>query len=340
MKICLLSRFFDFRNAGLGRVGFEIRDELIRRGHDVTCVSTEGKSLVSYFKYTAIDIRKQMPTDADVYHAITPMEAMWLPREKSIVTFHDLFQITDPDKLGSGLNQSPITRTIGCEYFRFAVNRAKLCKKLTAVSSKTQADVARYLHIPQESITVIRSGIRPDLDETEHERFAEPTIGYIGQLDRRKRVDILIRALAKSTRTYKALIAGTGAERQTLETLAQGDKRISFLGYVDDADLVNFYNTLDVLVFPTYIEGYGLPIVEAMACKKPVIVLADAVLPPEIRQRCIVLPTIDQYVAWDTDWTRFVDIEDNYKWAKAHTWTTAVDQYEELYWQFVDETHR
>ena len=46
----------------------------------------------------------------------------------------------------------------------------------------------------------------------------------------------------------------------------------------------DFYNSLDLFVFPTSIEGYGMPIVEAMACGKPVITLEDAEIPSNLRQ--------------------------------------------------------
>ena len=103
MRICLLSRYFDFRNAGLGRVSLEIRDELIRQGHTVKTLSDTGNSLYSYFFYTSMGIPIRLPRDCDVYHAVTPMEAMHIPQERSVVTFHDLFQFTDRDKLGSGI---------------------------------------------------------------------------------------------------------------------------------------------------------------------------------------------------------------------------------------------
>ncbi|WP_225370026.1 glycosyltransferase [Methanobrevibacter arboriphilus] len=58
-----------------------------------------------------------------------------------------------------------------------------------------------------------------------------------------------------------------------------------FLGFISDEDMVDFYNSLDVFVFPTIMEGYGMPIVEAMACGKPVITLEDAYIPHDIKKK-------------------------------------------------------
>ena len=62
---------------------------------------------------------------------------------------------------------------------------------------------------------------------------------------------------------------------------------------IDDSKLGDFNNYLDVFVFPTWLEGHGLPIVEAMACKKPVIVLHDARIPWEIEGRCIIVEELE-----------------------------------------------
>ncbi len=333
MNVCLVSRYFDFRNAGVGRVGFEIRNGLTAQGHSTTTVSTNGASLYSYFVYTAAQIPFRLPRGADVYHAISPMEAIWLPKDKSVVTFHDLFQITDPDKLGSGLGYSRWKNFVGRNYFALAAHIAKRCKGIVAVSNKTQEDLIEYLGIPEDRIHVIRSGIRPDL-KVLRKRSGVKTIGYLGQLDRRKRVDLLITAFRKYKNDIELLIAGTGADEIELKALAAGDPRIKFLGRIPDGELVDFYNRIDAFMFPTWLEGYGLPIIEAMACQRPVIVLDDASLPIEISRRCVSVETLEHLFAnpsyFETRCT-VNNYESNYRWAKTHKWETTVSQYLELY---------
>lgn len=332
MKICLLTRYFDFRNAGLGRVSLEIRRRLIERGHEVVSVSTEGESLYAYFWYTLFGIRRKMSKGCDVYHAITPMEAMWLPKGKSVVTFHDLFQITHPERLGSGLGGRGLKHDIGTRYFKYAVGRAKRCTRVVAVSDDTQEGLEKHLEVDSKAVKVIRSGIRPDLNQL---RPLEGLgrIGYLGQLDRRKRVELLIEAFKQSSLT-SLHIGGTGPDKERLKALAGDDPRIHFLERVDDDDLVHFYNSIDVFAFPTWIEGYGLPIVEAMACGRPVILLDDAVLPFEIEQKCIVTEDLCSLLKSPQTLQELasrIDLEGNRLWAKAHDWEKTVDAYEELY---------
>ncbi len=339
MKVCLVSRYFDFRNAGLGRVGTEIMSGLIRRGHSVRTVSTNGNSLYSYFFYTLAEIPFRLPRDVDVYHAITPMEGMWLPKRKSVVTFHDLIQMLSPEKLGSGMGYSRWKRFIGMHYNKFVINRSKNCARVTAVSEETGSNVIKYLGVPESKVTVITSGIRPDLQPL-RPRDGVARIGYLGQLDKRKRVDLLIKAFKESLLKSELIIAGTGLDEPILRELAKGDNRIKFVGRVPDRELVDYYNSLDVFVFPTIAEGYGLPIVEAMACKRPVVVLGDADIPNNVKSRCVIVEDLEVLFSnekYFRDRCEYNDYEGNYEWAKSHDWDKAVGKYIKLYEEILSE---
>jgi len=306
-------------------------------GHDVVTVSTNEDSLVSYFKYTALGIRSQIPKDCDVYHAITPMEGLWIPREKSIVTYLDLIPITHPERAGAGIGYSKIKNQIGQWYFKWAAKRASNVVALAAISEKTKQDMVDRLGV--DDVYVISLGIRDDLDIVKPHRYDRTNehrlrTGYLGQLDRRKRVNLLIDAFKESELDAELVIAGAGRDEMLLKSLAGYDQRIQFIGFVPDEDICGFYNSLDVFIFPTWIEGYGLPIVEAMACGKPVIVLADAEIPWEVKKRCIVAEDLAMVLANHGYLNRLIqtiDVEDNYQFAKGHNWDKCVAQYVELY---------
>lgn len=333
MRVCLLTRYMDFRNAGLGRVSMEIMNGVVKQGHSVVSVTTKGESLYSYFSYTLLEIPFRMPRKGvDVYHALTPMEAIWLPKDRSMVTFHDLFQITAPDKLGSGLGYSRWKNIVGTNYFKVAVNMAKHCRFVVAVSEKTKQELIDYLGVPEARIHVIPSGIRSDLKPLPR-KDKQFRIGYLGQLDRRKRVNILIDAF-KESELDELVIGGIGVDSCKLKEQVAYDGRIKFLGLIPDDSLVDFYNSLNVFVMPTWLEGYGLPIVEAMACKKPVVVLADADIPWEIKKRCIIADNLGVVLDNRKYLERLIntiDIEDNYHFAKGHDWDKCVSRYVELY---------
>lgn len=339
MRVCLISRYFDFRNAGIGRVGMELEKGLAKRGHSVLRVSTNGNSLYSYFFYTLCEIPFRLPK-TDVYHALTPMEGMWLPKERSMVTFHDLIQMLSPEKLGSGMGYSRWKRFVGMHYNKFVIKRGRDCKKVVAVSEETRDNLIKHLGVPSEKVTVITSGIGPELLPLRKRDEKIKRIGYLGQLDKRKRIDLLIRAFRRSDLQSELLIGGTGFDERLLKEQARGDDRIKFLGLVRDSDLVEFYNSTDVFIFPTCAEGYGLPIVEAMACKRPVVVLSDAEIPWEVKRRCIIVDNLEVLFGnqkYLEERCLYNNCEENYEWAKSHDWDKTIDKYIELYEEVISD---
>ena len=126
------------------------------------------------------------------------------------------------------------------------------------------------------------------------------------------------------------LIAGGGLDRALLESQAGNDLSIRFLGVIPNSNLRSYYTNLSVFVSPTANEGWGLSLVEAMACKIPCLVLADAALPEEIKSRCVVT---DDLAGTIRNWKRPAQgiIDSNYVWAKGFTWEKCVGEYEKLY---------
>ena len=336
MKVCLVNRYFDFRGTGVTRIATEVSSELERRGHEVVRVTTHGASLYAYAWHTGVKIAFTLPREGiDVYHALATMEAMWLPRRKSIATYLDLFTTTNPDRAGAGMGYSRWKLEVGRRYFAFGSQLAAQCRFLVCISEKTKQDVLEHIKADERKIRVIRLGI-PDTLKPEDQKHSRLTLGVLGQLDKRKRVDLLVKAFRKSRLDAKLLIAGNGPDRERLETIAGGDRRIQFLGLVRELELNAFYNQLDLFIFPTSIEGYGLPPVEAMACGKGTIVLNDAILPDEIRNRCICVDSLDSLFASVSYIEAAIVIADqnregNLQFASEHRWEICVTEYLKLY---------
>lgn len=333
MKVCLLARYFDYRGTGVTRISTEVHRRLLENGYEVKTVS-DGDSLYSYLRYTLLEIPFRLRGDYDVYHALTTMEGIWLPKDKSIVNFVDLFTITQPERLGAGMGYSNWKKWVGGRYFGFGSRIASRARVLTAISQHVKDEVVEVLGIPGEKIRVIPLGINEDLEPEETPPGGPFKLGTLGQLDRRKRIDLLIKEFRKTKTDAELLIAGKGMDEPILRKLAEGDSRIKFLGFIPDTQLRNFLNGLDVFCFPTWVEGEGLPALEAFACKKPVLVLGDAIIPSEIKSRCIVVeslwPALNNLRYLD-NLCQYVDYDSNYAFAKEHSWAKTVKAYEELY---------
>lgn len=101
---------------------------------------------------------------------------------------------------------------------------------------------------------------------------------YVGRLDRAKRVELLLRALAK-TKRGRVVVAGTGVEEQNLKTLAARlgiSSRVEFLGFVDDARVLELYANARAVFYAPVDEDYGFATVEALMSARPVITTDDA----------------------------------------------------------------
>lgn len=263
MKVCLLSRFFDLRNGGIGRYSQELLRELINRGVNVTTVSQDsglplGQGRVKYFIYTAFEIGFKIPSGQDVYHACAPTEALHSPKPLTVF-FHDLIPLYKTRTWYKG---------IAAGYFKHVCEVAvKKADAIMVQSEQTKREIVANFNVDESSVTVIRHGISPSLkpQEKKDDIFRIGTLSY---LDPRKRIDVLIKAFLEANVEGELVIAGKGPEYPKLRELSKKDHRIKFVGFVPDDRLAEFYNSLDVFIFPSKIEGYGLPLIEAMACKK------------------------------------------------------------------------
>lgn len=314
-------------------MSWEILRELRDRGYATTAVSTTGDSLASYLAYSFVNIRSHISSDYDIYHALTPIESLWIPKDRAVVTFHDLFPIIHKSKQGAGIGDSRIKQAIASRYFGYCARIATRCRIIACNSEQTRRDIVEHLGVSSDRVRVVKLGIPNDL-EPQPKPDSIFRIGYLGQLDRRKRVHLLVDAFKKSRIDAELVIGGTGAEKLTLEKLASGrfgqDPRIKLIGFVPEDKLGDFYNSLDIFVFPTTVEGYGLPIIEAMACKKPVVILGDAVIPEEVKSRCIVTGDLSGLLN-KLDGISLLPSESNYAFAKGHNWSNTVSEYVKLY---------
>lgn len=341
MNICLLNRYFDFQGTGVTRIATEVSKELERTGHKVVKVATDGVSLYAYAFQTAIGVPFRLPRKGiDAYHALATLEAMWLPRDRSIATYLDLFTTTNPDLAGAGMGYSKWKLEVGRRYFDIGSRIAAKCRYLVCISEKTKQDVLEYIGADEHKLRVIRLGIPSYLHPGTNIGHDRLVIGALSQLDKRKRIDLLVRDFKNSKLDAELRVAGRGPDRELLENIADGDERIRFLGMITEESLNSFYNGLDLFIFPTAIEGYGLPAVEAMACRKPVVILDDAILPAEIRKHCSSVESLSgllnsmSSIAYIIDST---DYDDNLKFAQLHSWKNCVAEYVELYKEIAKE---
>ena len=150
---------------------------------------------------------------------------------------------------------------------------------IIAVSHNTKKDIVEHLHYPESKISVIYSGIDHTLFKP---RVIEkkPHIVYVSRIEHPGKNHIrLIEAFEKfklkNNSPHKLLFAGAdwnGAKivkEFAKESKVKND--IHFLGFITNEELVDLYSSSALTVFPSLYEGFGFPVIEAYACKAPVI---------------------------------------------------------------------
>lgn len=101
----------------------------------------------------------------------------------------------------------------------------------------------------------------------------------VGRLDKKKRVDLLLKSLLHCDQSIKAYIAGRGPEQESLQKLVHELKiedRVKFLGFVNDKELIELYSNAFAVYFAPIDEDYGYITLEALLSKKPLITCVDS----------------------------------------------------------------
>lgn len=211
-----------------------------------------------------------------------------LRRALGVITVHDLSFLRVPECAEARL-VAYLTQAVP-----HAVRRAS---RILADSVNTQRDLTALLDVDPARIDVVYPGIgpryQPVTDGEQRRAVAQryqlngPFILSLGTLEPRKNYPRLIRAFAQLRRqsglAHTLVIGGgKGWLTESLFALAEQEKVASFvrfLGYVDEADLPALYSLADLYAFPSRYEGFGIPVVEAMACGTPVVCADNSSLP-------------------------------------------------------------
>lgn len=176
---------------------------------------------------------------------------------------------------------------------------AKRATCVTTVSEYSKTDMVRFYGVPPKRIHVIPDGVdtkrfRPIANQDmlvawRLRVFGEdvPYLVYVGKPTERRNLTPLIQAfgvLKKSEHIpHKFLIVGadlpgTSPFRRVVDQLGLATE-VTVLGYLDHDDMVFAYNAADLFVYPSSYEGFGMPVLEAMACGTPVITLNNTAFP-------------------------------------------------------------
>jgi glycosyltransferase involved in cell wall biosynthesis len=183
--------------------------------------------------------------------------------------------------------------------------------KIITISEYSKRDIIRCLGYPEDKIDVIYPGVDNNkyyLNQNVNilEKYGLRKNGkyvlYVGSEQPRKNVDVLIKAfyqLKKRFNDVKLIKVGRSQltrERSNIKKIVREmslQSDVVMLDYVVENDMPKIYNIADVLVFPSLYEGFGLPVLEAMACGTPVITSNTTSIPEVVGDAGIMLDPND-----------------------------------------------
>lgn len=237
-----------------------------------------------------LDGNKENAFKADIIHY--PYFDFFFPtlkiidKKKTVVTVHDCTPLVFPDQYPSGLKG------------KINLLKQKISlKKVSAIitdSESSKKDIVRYLHIPEEKIHVVylaadskyklikdRNKISGEINKKYN--IKSKYLLYVGDVNYNKNISGIITAfniLSEEDSKLSLVLVGKSFENENLAEIKRIKEEIDFnnlsgkvkiLGYVADDDLVKIYNLAEVFCLPSFYEGFGIGILEAMTCGCPVV---------------------------------------------------------------------
>jgi glycosyltransferase involved in cell wall biosynthesis len=191
---------------------------------------------------------------AGIFHALN--QRVDARAERTVSTFHDLFVMT-------GEYSSPEFRARFTAQAREAAERSDL---IVAVSQFTASQVEKLLAVEPSRIRVVHHGVDPRAATARKENL----VLCVGAIQRRKNIARLVKAFEALPDSWRLALAGApdgyGADEE-LHAVENSDARarIDVLGYVSASQLDSLYSRASIFAFPSLDEGFGMPILEAMA---------------------------------------------------------------------------
>jgi O-antigen biosynthesis alpha-1,2-mannosyltransferase len=223
------------------------------------------------------------PRKADLFHGLNQrLPGMRLRR--AVATFHDLFVMT-------GEYSTPEFRARFTAQARDAAARADA---IIAVSEFTKRQVVELLGFPAERVYVVHHGAR---------KLRYPAAGrenivlHVGAVQARKNIARLVAAFETMDASWRLVLAGSfgyGAEaiRDRIDR-SPARERIAVLGYVPADALAGWYARAAIFAFPSLDEGFGMPVLEAMAAGTPVVTSNCSALPEVTGDAALLVDPLD-----------------------------------------------
>ena len=302
MKIAFDGKRFFNNNSGLGNYSRDLvrilaasfpeneyvlfNDKQGERGKDIVAlpnVSFAETSKGSWSRQLKMGKDAQQ-INADIFHGLSgELPLKWTEKKiKKVVTIHDLIFLRFPQYY------SFFDRKIHYWKFKKAAEQADL---IIAISEQTKRDIIQFLKVPEQKIRVIYQGCHNAFKDNQSEEFLvsikekynlpERFILNVGTIEERKNLLNIVKAI-NGTEIPLIVIGKKTKYFNKIKKFVKKNKlesQVHFLENVSMEELAAIYKLADIFVYPSLFEGFGIPLIEALFSKTPVITSNVSCLP-------------------------------------------------------------
>ncbi len=293
-------------------------------------------------KFPYKELKKHKPDLLHVPHYNVPI----FYRGDMIVTIHDLTHLVYSEFLSN-----KFAKYYAKLMMKIAIKKSKI---ILTVSENTKKDLIKFFKVDENKIKVVYLGVKDNLVNKPKEsidylykKFGIPRdkklLMYVGNLKPHKNLERLLEAFSKieNNDEYALILVGKAFENYNI--LGDKEKELSIekntihTGIVTEDELVDLYNLVELFVFPSLYEGFGLPVIEAMACGTKVVSSNTSSLtevggnvipyfnPKDIEEMARVIK--EEINRVDTK----EDIEKRIAWAKRFDWKKTSKEIQEIF---------
>lgn len=292
-----------------------------------------------------LNYNKLIGTESDIY-TFFRFECPSNIRGKVVVVMHDMIPLLYPEVC---------TEYVSKARYLASIDRADA---IVAVSESTKRDIINIYDVDASKITIIPPGIdladyRREYSAKELERIRgkyhlpSQFLLFLGTIEPRKGIDKLIQAfdIIKGKSGYQqlklAIAGGKGWKYDKIFELYENSRfkdDIVFTGYLDESDKIQIYKLAAAFVFPTLYEGFGMPVLEAMAAGTPTITSNNSSLPEVAGKGAVLIDRESTEELCDAIEKVLTDrmfrhdlIAEGLKQSEQYTWAGSARKFEELF---------
>lgn len=274
--------YFLFTTAG----EIDLKTRFLKEHQNAEIVRPSGlyKKMRGYWRSVRLE-KELIKKGVEVFHGLSheiPKKNK-LSRIKYVVTIHDLIFIRYPENYGR------IDRNIYKKKVEYACENSDI---IIAISEQTKRDLIEFLNVPEDKIRVIYQSCSPSFAHQSDYRYKdlvrkkynlpENYILYVGTVEKRKNLVSLVEAIGKSSTQLPLVVVGkqTDYTKEVIDKINEYNlgSQVALLQNVNFLDLPSIYQSANLFVYPSFFEGFGIPVLEALYSQIPVIAATGSCL--------------------------------------------------------------